>query len=198
MVACDLGATAFFAVEAAILSIDARLDLFGVLTVAFAAALGGGIVRDVVIADGPPLALRFKRYPLLAFSGGALVFLFADILRDSPEWAMVTIDAAGLSLFAVAGARRGLDFKLNGVSATMIGVLTAVGGGVIGALLLNEVPSVLRGDIYASAALLGAAVAVLGIQRGLNPARVMALGGILCFALRMVSHWQDWNLPTLS
>ena len=70
VVGCDLGATVFFAVEAAILSIDAELDLFGVLTVAFAASLGGGILRDIVVGGTPPLALRFKRYPLLAFAGG--------------------------------------------------------------------------------------------------------------------------------
>ena len=79
----------------------------------------------------------------------------------------------------------------------MLGVLTAVGGGVIQSLLLSEVPSVLRGEIYASAALLGAIVSVVGIGRGAAPARAMALGGALCFTLRMISYWQGWDLPTL-
>lgn len=197
VLAADLGATALFAFEGAIAGIGARLDVFGVLTVAFATALGGGISRDVVIGAGPPLAFRFKRYPIAAFGAGALVAIFASPLRDVPEWMVVTLDAGGLSLFAVSGARRALDFDLNGLSATMLGVLTGVGGGVIQALLLGEVPVVLREHIYASAALLGAGAMVIGVRRGGSPARMMVLGGALCFALRIVSYWQGWNLPTI-
>jgi uncharacterized membrane protein YeiH len=192
-----MGATALFALEGAIVAASADLDVFGVLTVAFATALGGGIVRDLVIGAGPPLAFRFKRYPTVAFAAGALVVLFGGPVRDIPEWVLVTLDAGGLSLFAVSGARRALDFGLNGLSATMLGVLTGVGGGAIQALLLGEVPIVLREHIYASAALLGAGVMVAGVKRGGAPARMMALGGMLCFALRIVSYWQGWNLPTV-
>jgi uncharacterized membrane protein YeiH len=142
-------------------------------------------------------ALRFKRYPVAAFAAGLAVFVFAAQAREIPEWLIVTLDAAGLGLFAVAGAKVGLDRDLNGVSATMLGVLTAIGGGVIQALLLGEVPPVLREHIYASAALVGAAVTVLGIRRGGDPARLMALGAFVCFALRMLAYWQDWNLPTI-
>lgn len=197
MLVADLGATALFAVEGAIASIDARLDLFGVLVVACATALGGGIIRDVVIGAGPPVSLRFSRYPLVAFAGGALVFLLAGPLRDIPEWLLVTLDAGGLSLFAVSGARRALDFELNALSATLLGVLTGVGGGILQALLLNRVPGVLSENIYASAALLGAGAMVIGVRRGGSPARMMVLGAALCFALRMVSFWQGWNLPTI-
>ena len=193
----DLGATALFAVEGAIASIDVRLDLFGVLVVAFATALGGGIIRDVVIGSGPPVSLRFSRYPLVAFAGGALVFLLATPLRGIPEWLLVTLDAGGLSLFAVSGARRALDFELNAVSATLLGVLTGVGGGILQALLLNRVPSVLSENIYASAALFGAGVMVIGVRRGGAPGRMMLIGAVLCFALRMISFWQGWNLPTI-
>jgi uncharacterized membrane protein YeiH len=197
VLATDMGATALFALEGAIIAASAELDVFGVLTIAFATALGGGISRDIVIGAGPPLAFRFKRYPTVAFLAGAMVILFAGPVRDIPEWVVITLDAGGLSLFAVSGARRALDFGLNGLSATMLGVLTGVGGGVIQALLLGEVPIVLREHIYASAALLGAAVMVVGVRRGGAPVRMMVLGGVLCFALRMLSYWQGWNLPTV-
>jgi len=197
VVGADVAATVLFALEGAIASIAVRLDLFGVLTVAFATALGGGITRDAVVGATPVRALRFKRYPVAAFAAGLAVFVFASEAREIPEWLIVTLDAAGLGLFAVAGAKVGLDRDLNGVSATMLGVLTAIGGGVIQALLLGEVPPVLREHIYASAALVGAALTVFGIRRGGDPARLMALGALACFALRMLAYWQDWNLPTI-
>lgn len=193
----DIAATVLFALEGAIASIALRLDLFGVLVVAFATALGGGITRDAVVGATPVRALRYRRYPLAAFAAGLAVFVFAAEARQIPEWLLVTLDAGGLSLFAVAGARVGLDHGLNGISATMLGVLTAVGGGVIQALLLGEVPSVLREHVYASAALAGAAAMILGGKRGGDPARMMVLGAGVCFALRMLAYWQDWNLPTI-
>ncbi len=197
MLTADLGATALFAVEGAIAAVTARLDVFGVLTIAFVTALGGGIARDLVIGAGPPVSFRYQRYPIVAFAAGSVVCLLASPIREVPEWVIVTLDAGGLSLFAVSGARRALDFDLNGVSATMLGVLTGVGGGATQALLLGEVPVVLREQIYASAALLGAAAMVIGTRRGGDPARMMVLGGALCFALRMVGHWQGWHLPTV-
>jgi uncharacterized membrane protein YeiH len=193
---CDLAATALFALEGATAGVHAHLDVFGVLVVAFATALGGGIVRDVILGATPPASFAYARYPLTAFVAGFLVFLFAGPVRDIPTDVIVTLDAAGLALFAVSGARKALDYELNWLSAILMGVLTGVGGGVIRDLLLNRVPGVLVIDVYASAALVGAAAMVLASRRGMGAAQAMVVGGVLCFALRMVAYLAHWNLPT--
>jgi uncharacterized membrane protein YeiH len=195
VLACDLAATTLFALEGATIAVGAHLDLFGVLVVAFATALGGGIVRDVLLGATPPASLEYVRYPVAAFLGGAVVFLFAGPVRDLPDDVVVTLDAAGLSLFAVAGARKALDVRANALTAVLLGVLTAVGGGVLRDVLLSRVPGVLVIDVYASAALVGAAAMVLATRRGMAAGRAMVLGGLLCFGVRMVAHWQHWSLP---
>lgn len=193
----DLGATSLFALEGALAAIAAGLDVFGVLVVGFATALAGGIIRDMVIGSGPPLAMRLKRYPIAAFAAATLAILLAIPAREVPDGVLVALDAGGLSLFAVSGTRRALDFGLNEISAALLGVLTGVGGGVIQAILLNRVPTVLVQEIYASAALLGAVTLIVGVRRGAPVGPMMALGAAVCFGLRMVSWWQGWNLPTV-
>jgi len=193
----DLGATSLFALEGALAAIAAGLDVFGVLVVGFATALGGGIIRDMVIGHGPPLAMRLKAYPIAAFVAAALAIVLAIPAREIPDGLLVALDAGGLSLFAVAGARRALDFGLNEISAALLGVLTAVGGGVIQAILLNRVPTVLVEQIYASAALLGAVTMIVGVRRGMPAGPMMTVGALVCFTLRMVSWWQGWDLPTV-
>ncbi|MDO8210816.1 trimeric intracellular cation channel family protein [Conexibacter sp. CPCC 206217] len=197
VLAFDLAATALFALEGALNAAEARFDLFGVLVLAFVTALGGGIVRDVLIGSVPPASLSFKRYPLTAFAAGVVVFLFEDYVDELPSAVLVTLDAGGLGLFAVAGARKALDFGTNGLTAVLLGVVTGVGGGVMRDLLLGIPPRVLNTDVYASAALVGAAIAVIGIQRGHPAGKTMLLGGAVCFALRMIAYWQHWNLPNV-
>lgn len=110
---------------------------------------------------------------------------------------MLTLDAAGLSLFAVAGAEKALEFGIHPFIAVLMGGITGVGGGTIRDVLLAQVPTVLRADVYATAALAGAVVVVVGRACRL-PKTVTALAGVVvCFLLRMVSIWRHWNLPVM-
>jgi uncharacterized membrane protein YeiH len=104
-------------------------------------------------------------------------------------------DAAGLGLFAVAGAQKALDYGLNPVMAALLGMLTGIGGGMLRDVLLADVPMVLRADLYAIAALAGATVVVVGIAMGLSSAAVMFAGALLCFVLRMLAVRRGWHLP---
>ena len=191
----DLAATGLFAIEGARAGAEARLDVFGLMVVAFATALGGGIIRDVLIGDLPPAALRSVAYPVVAFAGGAAVWLLYRWIEEFPSSVSDLLDAAGLSLFCVVGAAKALDFGLNPLGATLLGTVTGVGGGVIRDVLLDEIPNVLRIDVYATAALLGAAVMVTLSALGVARPRAMLPGAIACFALRMTSVWLDWDLP---
>lgn len=200
MPAYDLAATILFSLEGATLGVAAGLDLLGVLVVGFATALGGGVIRDLLLGDTPPAALRFKRYICAALIGGLIVFLFSDLVRDIPTDALVILDAAALSPYAVSGARKGLDFGTNALTAIILGGITAVGGGVIRDLLLDRVPVILVPGIYlyATAALLGAAVMVAGVHMGRPAARMMLLGGLTCFAVRVLSYFLELGLPDYS
>lgn len=191
----DLAATFLFAVEGAAVGAVAGLDVFGVLVVSFATALGGGIVRDLLIGDVPPAALRSVVYPVTAFAGGALVILAHRAVAAIPPEVLVVLDAAGLALFCVNGAVKALDHRMNALLAVLLGTITAVGGGVLRDVMLDHVPAVLRVDIYAVAAAAGAAAAVAALRLGLPRPASMATGAAVCLALRLVSHWLGWNLP---
>lgn len=191
----DVGATLVFAVEGALAGAAVGVDVLGLFVVAFATALGGGIVRDLIIGDVPPAAFRSTLYPLVAFAGALVVMLLHTVLEGHAESAIDVLDAVGLSLFAVVGAAKALDHGLQPLSAVMLGAVSAVGGGVIRGVLLDEVPTVLRADVYATAALLGAAVMVGASLLRVTRARAMVAGAAACFGLRMTAVWLDWNLP---
>jgi uncharacterized membrane protein YeiH len=191
----DLATTGTFAVEGAIAGVKDHLDIFGVIVIACVTAFGGGMVRDVLIGDVPPAAVRDRLYIPLAVVAGFVVFLLYKPVENIPTWLFNGLDAVGLSLFAVAGSQKSLDFGLNDVSSAFLGVLTAVGGGTIAAVLLGAVPAVLRVDIYAVAALLGGVIVVAGSRLGWRRGPTMLAGALCCFALRALSLWQHWNLP---
>lgn len=110
---------------------------------------------------------------------------------------MTSIDAAGLSLFAVAGAAKALDYKIHPFMAVLLGTITGVGGGTVRDILLARVPAVLRVEVYAVAALTGAAVMILSLRCGLPRAWAMTAGAVACFVLRIVTVWQHWSLPAV-
>jgi uncharacterized membrane protein YeiH len=108
---------------------------------------------------------------------------------------ILILDAAGLGLFAVAGAGKALEFGVHPLIAMLMGGVTGVGGGTIRDVLLAQVPRVLRVEVYATAALFGAAVMVLGIWLKRNRAAMAVIGGASCFILRMISVWSHWSVP---
>lgn len=196
LLAIDLIGTVLFAAEGASKAAQAHLDLLGVLVLAFVVALAGGIVRDLLIGATPPSAVQDWRYAATALVTGAVVFGLHASTAGLNVWVLTTLDAAGLAFFAVAGAGKALEYGIHPLLATMMGGITGVGGGTVQDLLLNQIPSVLRTDVYASAALLGAAVTVVLLRTRRVPAAVCSAAGIaVCFALRMVAVAEHWNLP---
>jgi uncharacterized membrane protein YeiH len=197
LLAVDFAGTLVFAVEGAMAAAKGHLDLLGAMVLAFATALGGGIIRDILIGASPPNSIRDWRYGAIAFAGAAVVFLFEGPVRQIPQMLLLTLDAAGLSLFCVAGAEKALEYGINPFIAILMGGITGVGGGTVRDVLLAQVPTVLRADVYATAALAGAAVVVAGRTLKLPKAAVAIAGLLVCFLLRMISVWRHWNLPVL-
>jgi uncharacterized membrane protein YeiH len=189
----DLSGTAVFAVEGALAGMQNGLD---VLVVGFATALGGGMIRDVLIGAVPPNAIRYPSYAVTALVAGALAFVFHGMVSTVPPLLLTALDAAGLSLFAVAGTQKALAFGIAPLLAALLGTITATGGGVIRDVLVMRVPVVLRADVYATAALVGSLVMIAARRLGLPPWAGALAGGAVCIGLRLVSVSRHWNLPT--
>jgi uncharacterized membrane protein YeiH len=191
----DLAATFVFGLEGASAAVNANLDVFGVLVLGFVTAVGGGIIRDLLIGDVPPAAFRDQHYMVTALAGALVAFAIFAPISNVPSWLLTTLDAGGISLFAVSGTSKALEFGANDLTAMICGIITAIGGGALRDVLLNVVPQVLRTSVYASAALFGCVVMIIGIRLGQPQGRMMCIGGVACLALRLVAAWQHWNLP---
>jgi uncharacterized membrane protein YeiH len=191
----DFLGTLVFAVEGGTAGIKANLDALGIVVLAFTTAVGGGIIRDLLIGAAPPNAIRDWRYGAIAFFGAGVVFFLPEFLESVPYSAMMVLDAVGLSLFAVSGATKAIEFNIHPFIAVLMGTITGVGGGTIRDIFLAQVPVVLRADVYATAALAGALVTVIGLRYKWNPALVTSAGAAFCFVLRVVAVWHHWNLP---
>jgi uncharacterized membrane protein YeiH len=196
--AADLAGTFVFAVEGAVSAMRGSLDLLGVMVISFVAALGGGVIRDLLLGATPPSAIRDWRYPALTFAAGLLTFVLHSFVPPVAGLVVTVLDAAGLALFAVAGVEKALLYKIRPFVAMLMGTITGVGGGVIRDILLARVPLVLRADIYASAAFFGALVVVLARRAGVSPGWAAFAGGVACFALRMAAVTFGWHLPKAS
>jgi uncharacterized membrane protein YeiH len=190
----DLLGTFVFALSGATAGVKHRLDLFGVLVLSFAAGNAGGIARDLLIGAVPPAAISDWRYLAVSLLAGIVTFWRPSII-DRLRSPVLLFDAAELGLFAVAGTQKALDFGLNPVMAALLGMLTGIGGGMTRDALLAEIPTVLRADLYAVAALAGAAVVVIGAALRVPATGVTIAGAVLCFALRFMAIRRGWHLP---
>ncbi|RDK03694.1 trimeric intracellular cation channel family protein [Paraburkholderia lacunae] len=194
----DLVGTVVFAVEGALSAMRGGLDLLGVMVISFVAALGGGVIRDLLIGDTPPNAIRDWRYPALTFATGVVAFIFHSAAQQFPIGLVTVLDAAGLALFAVAGVEKALLFRIRPFVAMLMGTVTGVGGGAIRDVLLARVPVVLHSDIYATAAFAGAFTVVAARRAGLPPGLAALAGGMACFVLRVLAVSYGWHLPKAS
>ncbi len=191
----DLGGTFVFAISGAVAAVRHRLDIFGVLVLAFAAGNAGGITRDLLIGAVPPAVIADWKYLAVSVLAGLITFFWypiTDRFRNDVLW----FDAVGLAFFAVAGAEKALVHGLGPVMAALLGMLTGIGGGMLRDILVREIPIVLRADLYALAALAGAAFVVVGHVLHAPPVATTIIGGLLCFALRFMAIHYGWHLPT--
>jgi len=195
LVGFDLGGTFVFALSGATAAVKHRLDLFGVLVLSFAAGNSGGIARDVMIGAVPPAAITDWRYIAVSMLAGLITFYWYRTINrlSSP---VLVFDAAGLALFAVSGAGKALAFHAGPVAATLLGMLTGIGGGMARDILVREIPTVLRTELYAVAALIGAAVVVLGRMLHVPASAAAVAGAVFCFGLRFMAMRRGWHLPT--
>ncbi|MGW2641049.1 trimeric intracellular cation channel family protein [Streptomyces sp. NPDC001348] len=185
-----------FAISGALLAVRKNFDVFGIAVLAEVTALGGGLFRDIVIGAVPPAAFTDLGYflaPLLA----ALLVFFLHPHVERIQAAVNVFDAAGLGLFCVAGTTKAYDYGLNLTASAIMGLATAVGGGVLRDVLANEVPSLLRWDrdLYAVPAIVGATMVVLCIHYRMLTPYTTALAVVTAFVLRLLAMRFHWRAP---
>lgn len=194
LIVLDLTGIFAFAISGGLVGVRKGLDLFGVLVLAAATGLGGGFVRDVLIGAVPPVALADWRYLVVPVVAGLITFRFHPALGRM-ERLVTVFDAFGLGLFCVVGTLKAIDYGLGPVPAALLGVVTAVGGGVLRDVLAGRVPVVLRSELYATPALVGAVVAVVGDLSVLPTWSFAVPAAALATTWRLVSVWRGWNAP---
>jgi len=197
LIVLELVGIAVFAASGAIAAVRARLDVFGVIVLALTTALGGGVIRDVLLGVHPPSSLTKWPYLLVPAVTGLLVFSFHPQLARLRR-AVLLLDAVGLGLFVTGGTSTALALGAPPYTACLIGMTTGIGGGALRDVLLREIPLVLRREIYALAALLGGLVVAGGSVLGLPDGPVALVGSALVVAVRLLALWRKWNAPIAS
>lgn len=190
----DLLGTFVFAISGAVAARQRRLDLFGIIVVTFMVACGGGILRDVSIGAIPPAGLSNWAYLAVSLLAAALTIAAYPQVRRLRH-PVLFFDAIGLGLFAVAGAQKAWIWTDSAETAILLGMVSAVGGGVLRDILLSRVPAILEREIYASAALLGAAMQIGLTAMDWSSFWTPWVATSACVALRLASLYFGWRLP---
>ncbi|WP_394430202.1 trimeric intracellular cation channel family protein [Streptomyces sp. SGAir0957] len=192
----DLIGIFVFAISGALMAVRKNWDVFGIGVLAEVTALGGGLLRDLIIGAVPPAAFTDLGYFSTPLIAAALVFfLHPEVERT--QVAVNVFDAAGLGLFAVTGTTKAYDFGLGLTASAALGVATAVGGGVLRDIIANEVPSLVRWDrdLYAVPAMVGAVIVVVCINYDALNAYTSSLAVLTAFVLRLLAMRFHWRAP---
>jgi uncharacterized membrane protein YeiH len=192
----DLVGIFAFALNGALTAVrTVRLDIVGVITLGMITALGGGVLRDVLLDALPPATFLDWRYLAVAAVGGLVAFLLSHRL-ERLAWPITVLDAAGLALFAVTGSSKAVALGFGPGQAVILGTITAVGGGTLRDVLVRQVPTVLRSELYAIPAMVAAAVTVGAIRLDLYGLPAAVVAATLCVAIRLLGVRYGLNAPT--
>jgi uncharacterized membrane protein YeiH len=186
--------TLVFALSGGLLGVKKEFDLFGVLFLSFVVAVVGGMMRDILIGAVPPAAITEIHYFLIAVGAGLVAFYWYPEVA-SLQRPILLFDAVGLGLFAVIGAQKAIEHGINPLMAALMGMLTGIGGGMVRDVLAGEIPFVLRGDLYAVAALAGGATVSTGSVLGAPASYSMPVGAAVCIFLRVMAIYRGWRAP---
>lgn len=182
--ALDILATGVRGVEGAALAAHAGFDLLGVLVVGFVAAVVGGILRDVLLGDLPPAALRSSSRIIVAFAASGATFVLLRLVDEVPSAVLLTLDGVGLALFAVIGAQKASAHGASLWVVVVVGVIAATGGGVVRDVLLGHTPVLLTQSVYGGAAAVGALATGILLLVTRRAHLSIVIGFVLAFALR--------------
>ncbi|MCI6185217.1 MAG: trimeric intracellular cation channel family protein [Clostridiales bacterium] len=204
MFVLELIGAAAFAVSGAMVAIEKRADIFGVLFLAVTTALGGGVIRDVLIGRIPPVMFVSYWYLLISVVAALAVFIDAYLRSEKYKLHLDKLDAVnnifdaiGLAVFTVSGMNAAMPVSDNVILVLFVGMCTGVGGGMLRDVMTNTMPKVLRKRVYAVASLLGGGLYYAMYALGVNQIVSLGCGMLLIFALRLFATIFKWNLPSV-
>jgi len=190
----DLFGVFVFGLSGALAAARKEMDIFGYTVLALLPAIGGGTIRDLIL-NTPVFWIEQSVYILVAVAAGILVFFFS--VKVGQRYKLLKwVDALGLSLFCVLGSSKALILTGDPVIAITMGVVTAVAGGILRDIVCNEVPLILKREIYATAAFVGSLVYCVCILLQLNDLASLVIGGSFAFCVRSLAIVYSWSLPT--
>lgn len=188
--------TAAFAISGALAASRKNMDIFGFGVLALMPAIGGGTIRDLVIGRTPVFWIDDSCYVTVAIIAAVVVF-FAPYKVGSRRRVLVWMDAMGLALFAALGTKISLEHGTGPLVAVMLGVTTAVTGGMIRDMICNEIPLILSNEIYATAAFAAGGTFVLADKLGWPPGLALGVAVVAGFAIRALGIIYNWSLPSV-
>lgn len=204
MFVLELIGAAAFAVSGAMVAIEKRADIFGILFLAVTTALGGGVIRDVLIGRIPPVMFVSYWYLLISVVAALAVFIDAYLRSEKYKLHLDKLDAVnnifdaiGLAVFTVSGMNAAIPVSDNVILVLFVGMCTGVGGGMLRDVMTNTMPKVLRKRVYAVASLLGGGLYYAMYALGVNQIVSLGCGMLLIFALRLFATIFKWNLPSV-
>lgn len=204
MFVLELIGAAAFAVSGAMVAIEKRADIFGILFLAVTTALGGGVIRDVLIGRIPPVMFVSYWYLLISVVAALAVFIDAYLRSEKYKLHLDKLDAVnnifdaiGLAVFTVSGMNAAMPLSDNVILVLFVGMCTGVGGGMLRDVMTNTMPKVLRKRVYAVASLLGGGLYYAMYVLGVNQIVSLGCGMLLIFALRLFATIFKWNLPSV-
>jgi uncharacterized membrane protein YeiH len=189
----NLVGTFVFGLSGGLAGVRKQLDLFGAIVLAVVVGIAGGTIRDLLIGT-PPATFRDWRYLAVAGAAGRLTAI-AQPAIDRLQRPIDALDAAGLALFCVTGAATALTHRLGVVDCVILGAITGIGGGMVRDILVREIPTVLRGGLYAIPALVGAGIVVVAYHAGNRTVIFPIVGAVACFLIRMAGLRYGLGLP---
>lgn len=204
MFGLELIGAAAFAISGAMAAIKRKADIFGVVFLGVITALGGGVIRDVLIGQLPPKMFISYAYLLASLLVSLIVFFDAYIRRekyfankDKLSEINNIFDAVGLAVFTVSGMNTAMGVSDNVILILTLGVITGVGGGMLRDMMTNTMPKVLRKRVYAVASLIGGALYYVLYLIGVNDILSAVIGMVTIFVLRVLATVYKWNLPSV-
>ncbi len=196
--AADFVGIASFALSGFLAGVRHKLDIFGIALLAFLTALGGGVVRDVIVGRIPVSMQNFSLCLIVLFTLAAAVVLRLHKKTELDQKLIFVIsDAIGLAAFSISGSIVAINAGLNGFGVATLSLLTAVGGGMVRDMLVNDVPTILKSEFYATIAIVvGVCMYIFETNGFLNIYTIFTLF-VFSFVLRMIAYTKKWHLPKL-
>lgn len=193
----DIAGTAAFSIAGVFAAMEKKLDLFGILTIAFVTALGGGTLRDVLIGNVPVTWMHQLNYGVIVLVSALAALLFTNLIKNFHK-ILLLFDSLGLGLFTIVGIQKGIDLQLHPGICILLGTITACFGGVLRDVLLNQIPLIFQKEIYATACIAGGIIYFLLLYSGAQGWLVEIICILVIVIFRLLAVKYNWSLPDIN